>query len=112
MDQIRFDEIVAVFMANLSKDIAQFAHVQRDSCLADVSDCGGVIGVALMGAKVDSDELQDFSRQFAAKFEIFGVISPCLQKLQNDQDEAATVAATRAAILAKLSPAEIKSLGF
>ena len=111
MDQIRFDEIMAVLLANLASAITQFAHIQRDSCLADVSDCGGRVGVALMGATVNSDELQEFSQQFAAKFEIFGVVSPCLLKLQKDRAEADTAAAAKDAILARFSPAELKVLG-
>lgn len=111
MDQLRFDEIVSVLLANLASDITQFAHIQRDSCLADVSDCGGAVGVALMGSKLDSDELQEFSEQFAAKFAIFGAVSPCMQKIQNDLEKAIRATEAKAAVLSKLSPTEIKLLG-
>jgi len=88
IEKERFDQIMAVVLANLVDDFKGLAAVPSRETVhgTDVSDYGGFAGGLMSGANVTWGELGEFADEFTSRFKM-GEVSPNIAKIQSESDE-------------------------
>lgn len=82
IEKVRFDQIMAVVLANLVDDFQGLAGVPLMDTVHgnDVSDYGGTAGCLLAGAGVNWNEMEEFADEFTSRFKT-GEVSPQIAKI-------------------------------